>query len=166
MKTLFVSTLFVFVSGHIACGKGADGPGAPAAAPAPGGEAAAKVEHPPLVLAYDALREALAIDDLELAKKKAKELAAIAGAPEKLVAVANDFEKMPNFETARVAFGEISRAYITHLAANPDMAKGLITFRCPMAEVYQLWVQTSEPMRNPYMGKRMLECGSKVELAP
>lgn len=159
MKTFLLSTLFVFVSGHMACNKSE--PTAPAA-----GVPAAKIDHPPLVLAYDALREALAVDDLELAKAKAKELAAIAGAPEKLVEVAKTFDQMPNFETARVAFGEVSRAYITHLAAHPDLAKGLIVFRCPMAEVYQLWVQTGEPMRNPYMGKRMLECGAKVDLAP
>lgn len=166
MRTFFFSTLFVFVSSHIACDKPAD-QGAPvqgvsAQGPAP----APRVDHPPLVLAYDALREALAIDDLVLAKAKTKELAAIAGAPEKLVAVANDFEKVPNLETARIAFGEISRAYITHLAKNPDLAKGLIVFRCPMAEAYKLWVQTGEPMRNPYMGKRMLECGAQVDLVP
>lgn len=163
MKMLTVLAAFIIVSGHIACKK--DDPGA-AGAPAPQAGAPAKTEHPPIVLAYDALREALAVDDLDLAKAKAKELAAISGAPEKLVQVATDFDKMPNFDTARVAFGEISRAYITHLAANPDLARGLIAFRCPMAEVYQLWVQLDEPMRNPYMGKRMLECGSKVPMVP
>lgn len=158
----FISSVIV-AAALLACGKSeTPAPGAQAA-PA---EAAAKAERPPLVLAYDALREALATDDLDAAKAKAKALADVGGAPEQVVAIGNNFAKLPNLETARVAFGEISRAYITHLSKNPDLAKGLIAFRCPMAEAYQLWVQTGEPMRNPYMGKRMLECGSKVDLAP
>lgn len=156
-------TLIAVLASFAACDK-KDAP-ALTSASAPT-EAAAKVVHPPLVLAYDALREALAVDDLELAKAKAKDLALLAGAPAPVVAVASSFDKMPNLETARVAFGEVSRAYITHLAATPDLAKGLIAFRCPMAETYQLWVQTGEPMRNPYMGKRMLECGAKVAMIP
>jgi len=158
---LGIAVLFVSVA-LFACSK-SEAPPAGTNAPA---EAPKQAEHPPLVLAYDALREALAVDDLDLAKAKAKELASIEGAPEAVVAVAKSFDQMPNFDTARIAFGEVSRAYIAHLAANPELAKGLIAFRCPMAEAYQLWVQTSEPMRNPYMGKRMLECGSKVAMNP
>ncbi len=160
MKTFIMLALLLSFA---ACDKKDNAASTGAAAPT---EAGAKVAHPPLVLAYDALREALAVDDLELAKAKAKDLAALAGAPAQVVAVASNFDKLPNIETARIAFGEVSRAYITHLAATPEVAKGLIAFRCPMAEAYQLWVQTGEPMRNPYMGKRMLECGSKVEMIP
>ena len=36
-------------------------------------------------------------------------------------------------------------------------------FACPMVQIYQKWVQREEKMATPYMGKKMLECGSANE---
>jgi hypothetical protein len=33
-----------------------------------------------------------------------------------------------------------------------------------MAKGYKKWVQTSEKVSNPYMGKTMGQCGSKTEM--
>jgi hypothetical protein len=35
-----------------------------------------------------------------------------------------------------------------------------------MAEGYQKWVQVSSEMANPYMGKKMLKCGSEATWIP
>ncbi len=65
---------------------------------------------------------------------------------------------------ARAAFGELSRAVVAVVAADPSLQPGRFLFQCPMAKGYQRWVQLEEKMANPYMGKRMLECGEVVSV--
>lgn len=67
---------------------------------------------------------------------------------------------------ARQAFGELSKAVLSLLVANPDLAKGRVVVECPMTSTYKKWLQTDEKVRNPYYGSTMLECGtvSKLEL--
>lgn len=67
---------------------------------------------------------------------------------------------------ARQAFGELSKAVLALLVANPDLAKGRVVVECPMTSTYKKWLQTDEKVRNPYYGSTMLECGtvSKLEL--
>ena len=67
---------------------------------------------------------------------------------------------------ARQSFGELSKAMISLLVANPDLAKGRVVVECPMTKTYKKWLQTDEKVRNPYYGSTMLECGtiSKLEL--
>ena len=136
-----------------ACGgKAADGPEV----------AQVAVARAPLVAAYEALRDRLANDDLPGTQAAATALAKVG-----LAAQAEAVAKAPEIEAARVAFGDLSKAYLEQLTKEPDLQKGgLYAFRCPMATGYQKWVQTDETMKNPYMGKAMLECGSKVELVP
>lgn len=64
-------------------------------------------------------------------------------------------------DVVRKAFGEVSRPVVAILAAEPRLAEGRHVFECPMAQGYKKWVQTSEEISNPYMGSRMLACGSK-----
>lgn len=120
------------------------------------------VVRAPLVAGYEALRDRLASDDLPGAKAAAETLAKVG-----LAAQADAVAKASDIEAARVAFGDLSKAYLEQLGKEPDLQKGgLYAFRCPMAKGYQKWVQTDEAMKNPYMGKAMLECGSKVDLVP
>jgi Cu(I)/Ag(I) efflux system membrane fusion protein len=67
---------------------------------------------------------------------------------------------------ARSAFGDLSRAFVQLLAAAPPLRQGRHIFECPMAEGYQKWVQVSSEMANPYMGKKMLKCGSEATWIP
>jgi Cu(I)/Ag(I) efflux system membrane fusion protein len=60
----------------------------------------------------------------------------------------------------RLAFGELSRAMIALFVADPTLQKGRHVFMCPMAKGFQKWVQPSDKLQNPYMGKKMLECGA------
>jgi membrane fusion protein, copper/silver efflux system len=69
-------------------------------------------------------------------------------------------------EPARIAFGEVSRALVRLAAADPRLGKGKHVFECPMTKGFSRWLQPSEQMANPYMGKKMLLCGSEVELQP
>jgi len=45
-----------------------------------------------------------------------------------------------------------------------DVLKPVKLFRCPMAPQPGFWIQTNGPLRNPYFGSEMLDCGD--ELAP
>ena len=63
-------------------------------------------------------------------------------------------------EAVRTAFGETSRPLVAVLAAAPSLSKGMYVFECPMASGYQKWIQTDSEISNPYMGSRMLTCGS------
>lgn len=86
--------------------------------------------------------------------------AAVATEADNLAVNAADITK------ARQSFGELSKAMISLLVANPDLAKGRVVVECPMTKTYKKWLQTDEKVRNPYYGATMLECGtiSKLEL--
>jgi len=36
-------------------------------------------------------------------------------------------------------------------------------YRCPMAPKPGLWIQLKEPLRNPFFGEEMLDCGNEVK---
>jgi hypothetical protein len=65
-----------------------------------------------------------------------------------------------------IPFGELSKAVLSLLVANPNLAKGRVVVECPMTSTYKKWLQTDEKVRNPYYGSTMVECGtvSKLEL--
>jgi hypothetical protein len=67
---------------------------------------------------------------------------------------------------AREAFGEVSRHLIALISAEPELASGRYVFECPMAKSYPKWVQQSESVANPYMGREMATCGSASEWRP
>lgn len=126
---------------------------------------------------YEDLRAQLARDDITVAvgtAAKLEQAAKEAGtkAPEKLrsslaaVETAAGRLKQTSKEDAsavRRAFGEVSQAVVALLSAEPSLRQGRYIFECPMAQGYKKWVQTSEPISNPYMGTRMPTCGSQIE---
>ena len=121
---------------------------------------------------YEALRAALAGDRLgEVAaiaiRLEGSASAAKVGAP---AGVASRLDEMGTAATRlkaggsaddqRRTFGDLSRAVVSLLSEHSPLASGRYVFECPMAQGYQKWVQTSEKLENPYMGGKMLRCGS------
>lgn len=131
---------------------------------------------------YEQIRAALARDDggpvpataLRLARA-GREAAANApsasiatGPPlQELVVAAEELGALPSsdLDALRIAFGEISRAVVTLVVADPTLARGRYIFRCPMTLGYKKWVQPSAELENPYMGSKMLRCGSETRWA-
>jgi Cu(I)/Ag(I) efflux system membrane fusion protein len=132
---------------------------------------------------YEALRAALADDnavvgtaDLEALRTAVAALVAekaagaadldkgVAGLTAAMTAATKDAAGALVVDTkaVRLAFGELSRGVVAVVAADNALQTGRFLFECPMARGYQRWVQTAPAMMNPYMGKRMLDCGSAV----
>jgi hypothetical protein len=140
----------------------------------PGTLTMAKTEIETTLQSYEKVRAHLAADQMEPVSAPAGELAgaatgAAAKAPanlraplQKLGETAAYLKQMPkeDADAVRKAFGEVSQALISLLAAEPALQKGLHVFECPMAQGYKQWVQPSDKLENPYMGKSMLECGA------
>ena len=126
--------------------------------------------------AYEDIRAKLAADDIAGATAQADALAnaateAAADAPEALrgelsntARAAEALSKTPTDDpdAVRKAFGEVSRFVVALLATDSSLREGTHVFECPMAQGYQKWVQRTDATENPYMGKRMLACGSKA----
>jgi hypothetical protein len=92
---------------------------------------------------YEKIRAALAADDLSGAQKAAEPLGS-AGA-----AIASS----KSLEEARQSFAKLSEKAEKLTAGQP----GFYAVHCPMAK--KDWVQTSEQISNPYLGKKMAGCG-------
>jgi len=126
--------------------------------------------------AYEDIRAKLAADDIAGATAQADALASAATkaaseAPEALrdklsstARAAEALSKAPadDPDAVRKAFGEVSRFVVALLATDASVREGTYVFECPMAQGYQKWVQRTDAIENPYMGKRMLACGSKA----
>ena len=96
---------------------------------------------------YETVRSALAADDLGHAKAAAVKLDG-AGA----------LAKSDSLDAAREAFKSLSARAVKLAAGQP----GFFVLNCPMVKPGD-WVQTSDKVSNPYMGKAMLTCGSVVK---
>ena len=113
---------------------------------------------------YEAIRAALAVDDLPAAQKAATvivEHASHATGTEKhaqtRMETAGRLAKAGDLAAAREAFKALSKQ-ATHLA---DGQKGYYLAHCPMVPNEEGdWVQTTKKISNPYMGKAMATCGS------
>jgi Cu(I)/Ag(I) efflux system membrane fusion protein len=86
-----------------------------------------------------------------------KELLAGADAAHRVAAV-------DKLEAARAAFGDLSRTLVLLAACDERLAEGHHVFECPMVEGFNKWLQTNQEIANPYMGPKMLQCGSKSQL--
>jgi Cu(I)/Ag(I) efflux system membrane fusion protein len=124
----------------------------------------------------EALRTALAADSTTLAPITAKLAAAttaLAAEPTKhaatdaLTAAAKGLTDatagVVDLVAVRAAYGELQKVLVGVVAADVSLQPGRFLFECPMAKGYQRWIQVSPQMANPYMGKRMLECGSTLQ---
>ena len=96
----------------------------------------------------------------EASSDRRSELSDLAAAAEKLGATPSS-----DMRALRSGFGDVSRAVVTLIVADESLAGDRYIFRCPMAMGYKKWVQTSPELENPYMGSRMLRCGSKTKWA-
>ena len=81
-----------------------------------------------------------------------------------------DFSRKPieDAKDARTRFGRISKQWTALLASHGGktlFGKDLYQFECGMAKVgYERWLWWSPETHNPYMGKRMLNCGTKLDV--
>ena len=122
---------------------------------------------PEIIAPYLKLQAALAADKLQEAKDQAKAMMDITGHEgplpnmlhTMLAADTLDAMRKPHFDT-------LSTAMISAVKANSHAYEGdLLVMHCPM--VYEDhgadWIQTSEPLQNPYFGAAMLTCGNVKE---
>lgn len=126
-----------------------------------------------MLTTYERVRAALAADDANRAAMAARELdgaaqAAAGKAPpaaaphyKEIATTAEALASATDLGLARKSFGELSRHVVALLATDKTLAQGKHVFECPMAKDYKKWVQTTEHLENPYMGKQMLTCGGK-----
>lgn len=120
---------------------------------------------------YLALQAALAGDDFDAARAGLQAMMAVTGhsgaLPEllhtMLAAESLDDIRRPHFET-------LSNALIAAVKADTELLNDeLLIMHCPMAfgDHGADWLQTSEPLQNPYFGAMMLTCGDvKERLVP
>lgn len=174
-RSLSISTLFAALLLASACEKKAEDTGGATTETAASTSVEDAARGP--LEAYEMLRAGLANDDPSKVPATATSLAsgarkAAASAPEAarkqfnaLAEAADALAKTPteDMDAVRKAFGEVSRHVVGLLADVPALRKGRHVFECPMAQDYGKWVQASEKLENPYMGKKMLGCGSKSD---
>ena len=116
---------------------------------------------------YLAMQAALAADDLDTAKRQAKAMMDIAGHSGPLPALLHDMLASDQLEALRKPhFETLSNALIAAAKRAPEaMPENLMIMHCPM--VYDDrgadWLQTTEPLLNPYFGAMMLKCGEIKE---
>lgn len=105
---------------------------------------------------YVLVSEALANDNLPAVKSLAAALAETARAEkqESLAANASEIASSDSIETARQSF-QLASQDAVKLAVGQE---GYYVMTCPMAKAD--WVQKTDKVQNPYMGKAMLQCGS------
>jgi membrane fusion protein, copper/silver efflux system len=133
-----------------------------------------------IVVAADGIAGALAGDDLE---KSRHDLTALT---EALAPAAKDFpethslsqliqrlnkaatpDRAKDLVEARAQFLPLGAA-VAELARNlknqGQAFAGLKVYHCPMAPKPGLWMQANGPLRNPFFGAKMLNCGEEVSL--
>jgi Cu(I)/Ag(I) efflux system membrane fusion protein len=120
-----------------------------------------------LMSAYLAMQAALAADDLDTAKAKAKVMMGITGHSGTLPDLLHDMLAADQLEAFRKPhFETLSNAIIAAAKQAPRaMPENLMIMHCPM--VYgdrgADWLQTTELLQNPYFGAMMLKCGEIKE---
>ena len=134
-------------------------------------------EHMAVVLSdYEKIRNALVEDSLEGLEDACDRIIAAAkkaehAAPDQLKPKFTDVSakaallrqaSKEDMEGARQLFGDLSRPVVDVLRSEPQLSQGLYLFECPMAQDYPFWVQQKKGIENPYMGSKMLACGTPV----
>ena len=121
---------------------------------------------------YEAIREALAADRLNdvagiATRLEASAEAAKKEAPPDVTSRLNEMKSATanlkaggDADAPRKTFGDLSRAVVSLLVEHRALSKNRYIFECPMAQGYKKWIQTKKELENPYMGGRMLKCGS------
>jgi multidrug efflux pump subunit AcrA (membrane-fusion protein) len=130
------------------------------------------------VLAADGISQALAEDDLESFKQHSTEMAKILATLNKEFGSAHAFSglvqnlteagKVPpakDLAEARMQFlpfGAGVTELTKELKKDDQAFAGLRIYHCPMAPKPGLWMQAKGPLRNPFYGSKMLNCGEEV----
>ncbi|WP_269541647.1 efflux RND transporter periplasmic adaptor subunit [Cerasicoccus fimbriatus] len=116
---------------------------------------------------YLEMQAALAADDLDTAKAQAKAMMVITGHSGSLPELLHDMLAAETLDAFRLPYFErLSNAFIEAAKKSPDnLELDLIVMHCPMANnnAGADWLQSSEPLRNPYFGEMMLKCGEVKE---
>jgi hypothetical protein len=119
---------------------------------------AADTKYPKTLEQYEMVRSGLAADELASAKNGATNLVTavqeeFAGS-KPMIDAAQKLAASESLDDARAAFGVISGELAKLVQGQP----GFYVMNCPMVK-NGTWVQTTSKIENPYMGKKMLECG-------
>jgi Cu(I)/Ag(I) efflux system membrane fusion protein len=76
------------------------------------------------------------------------------------VHAAHSLASSTHLAEARAGFSALSEAIVALGVEEPQLREGWYLFSCPMVEGFNRWIQKAEAIENPYMGSRMLQCGS------
>ncbi len=138
-----------------------------------------KVAISNLVTVADALSQGLAADDLQAFQQTVPKLPPVLEnlrtafpAPHSWASLIQDLANGSRLEPAG-DLNEARAAFLTFSTAMTELAKrvrqqspdtvALKIYRCPMAPKPGLWVQQQGPLKNPFYGSEMLECGVEVK---
>lgn len=126
--------------------------------------------------AMESIRTRLAQDSLEGLDARARELsetlkvlaaelgsAEVAKGVEEGARAAERLAVAKTLDEARAHYGEVSRLVVGLAEADARLREGWHVFQCPMEKGFNKWVQRSPGLENPYMGQRMLACGTESE---
>ena len=123
---------------------------------------AVETNHPKTLEQYEMVRAGLAADDLAAAKNGATNLVTAVqeefGDSKPVIEAAQKLAASETIDDARASFGVISAELVKGVQGQP----GFYVMNCPMVK-NGTWVQTTAKIANPYMGKKMLECGEIVK---
>lgn len=137
-----------------------------------------------LVEAYMPLKDALVASDAEAAQNAANSVLASANAMPVATLMAPDQKQFAEEQLAAVKEAASAMAGVRDVAAQRNRLESLSTAvfslakafeateetlyyqHCPMAQNNQgaYWLSSSEEIRNPYYGEKMLKCGSNEEV--
>jgi hypothetical protein len=111
-----------------------------------------------VLVAYEKVSQALANDDLAAAKTAAATLSEKAGEDGKqtIAGHADALAKSDSLDAAREHFKAMSGE-----AAKLAQGSTHHVVHCPMANAN--WVQSGDKIMNPYLGKKMQQCGSIIK---
>ena len=112
---------------------------------------------------YGSIHKALAADSMAGVPESAKNIAtairkdAGKSIPLAIAEIADTLARAQDLKAARRAFKPLSASLISWLEENKVEASGYQEAYCPMVDAN--WLQMEEEIINPYLGKRMLNCG-------
>lgn len=123
---------------------------------------ATDMKYPKTMEQYEMVRAGLASDELAAAKNGATNLVTaieeeFAGS-KPMIDASQKLAASESLDDARAAFQVISKELVKLVQGQP----GFFVVNCPMMKD-GIWVQTTEKIGNPYMGKAMPECGEIVK---
>lgn len=126
---------------------------------------------------YINIKDALIASDADSASEEAKELVILLTSKtndimkqdkdiflskkESLIEAAIDIRDKEDIESKRTAFATLSTLLWSSLKESKDKLGDMYYFYCPMKKAY--WLSTEKTVRNPYFGKKMMNCGKIKE---